>query len=119
MPLRKGKLKCAKYLKNIRFSISETQLLFQLRTRMFAVKSNFKNKYKVDQSCELCKINESNQEHQLSCPVLIKFLPELSLTNVQYKDLFGNVDKQLKFIKVYSKIARQREIFLERLWVSI
>ena len=54
-PLRKRKLKCAKYLKDVRFSISETQLLFQLRTRMFTVKSNFKNKYKLDQSCELCK----------------------------------------------------------------
>ena len=65
--LKKKKIKCEDYLKDHRFSKSETQLLFQLRTRMFPVKTNFRNKYKLDLSCEFCRVGKSDQEHQLSC----------------------------------------------------
>ena len=82
---------------------------------MFPVKTNFKTKYNSDLSCEFCRIGKSDQEHQLICPVIIKFLPEIENTNVQYKDLFGSEKKQLQFIKVYTKVARQREVLLESL----
>ena len=40
--LVKSELKCSIYLKDKRFSASEAQLLFKLRTRMFSVKDNLK-----------------------------------------------------------------------------
>ena len=113
--LKKKKVKCSEYLRDKRFNKSEVQILFQLRTRMFPVKTNFRNQNKTDLSCKLCAINISDQEHQLKCPVLQKFLPELSQTDVKYSDLFANVDKQLKLAKLYVKIAKTREIILEGL----
>ena len=82
---------------------------------MFPVKTNFRTKYKLNLCCEFCGIGTSDQEHQLSCPVIIKFLPEIADSKVRYKDLFGNAEKQLKFIKIYTKIERQREVLLESL----
>ena len=79
------------------------------------VKNNFRTKYKLNLCCEFCGIGISDQEHQLSCPVINKFLPEIADSNVIYQDLFGNAEKQLKFIKIYTKIARQREVLLESL----
>ena len=113
--LKKKKIKCEDYLKDHRFSKTEIQLLFQLRTRMFPVKTNFRNKYKLDLSCEFCRVGKSDQEHQLSCPVIMKFLPEVEKSKVRYQDLFGSAEKQLKFVKIYTKVSRQREVLLERL----
>jgi hypothetical protein len=112
--LMKKEIKCSKYMKDMRFSVTEVQLLFQLRTRMFPVKINFRNNY-LNLSCEYCNLQNCDQEHQLSCHVMKKFIPELTNTKVKYQDLFGSVDKQLSFIKLYTKIARQREILLESL----
>ena len=66
-------------------------------------------------SCKLCKVHNNNQEHQLVCPVIKKFLSELIQTDVQYQDLFGDADHQLKFVKLYKKISNQREILLDSL----
>ena len=113
--IKKKKLKCENYLKDYRFSKDEVQLLFKLRTRMFPVKTNFRSKYKLNLACEFCSIGTSDQEHQLSCPVIRNFLPDIVDSNVRYQDLFGNTEKQLQFIKIYTKIARQREVLLESL----
>ena len=75
IPLKKKKMKCSDYLKDKRFSKSEVQLLFQLRTRMFPVKMNFRGQHKSNLSCKLCRVYSSDQEHQLFCPVIKKFLP--------------------------------------------
>ena len=82
---------------------------------MFPVKTNFRNQNKTDLSCKLCTINISGQKHQLRYPVLQKFLPELSQTDVKYSDLFSNVDRQLKLAKLYVKISKTREVILEGL----
>ena len=108
-------MKCSDYLKDKRFSKSEVQLLFQLRTRMFPVKMNFRGQHKSNLSCKLCRVDNSDQEHQLVCPVIKKFLPELIQTDVQYQDLFGDADHQLKFVKLYRKISNKREILLDSL----
>ena len=113
--LVKEEMKCSKYLNDERFSVSEVRLLFELRTRMFPVKTNFRHKYSADLNCEYCKIQLCDQKHQLSCSVMKKFVPELTYTSVKYNDLFGSADKQLIFIKLYSKVARQREVLLESL----
>ena len=86
---------------------------------MFPVKMNFKNNHKSDLNCKLCIINVSDQEHQLSCPILKSMIPELSQTNIKYQDLFGNIESQLKFIKIYTKIERMREVLLENLNLTI
>ena len=111
--LVKTELKCEDYITDTRFSVNEVQLLFRLRTRTFPVKENLKNKYRDDLSCEFCRIGYSTQQHQLVCPVIQKFVPELAKQQCKYSDIFGAVDDQLRIVKVYSEISRQRDILLE------
>ena len=113
----KRKLKCEEYIKDKRFSVEEVQLLFMLRSRQFPVKRNFRNKYRdSDLFCELCKMEESHEEHLTRCIVLKKFIPELNTSpSPDYKDIFSNIQDQLKIVKVFLKIKRQREILFEAL----
>jgi len=72
-----NKMKCQSYLSDFRINASETKLLFQLRTRMFPVKENFKNKIKKqgqNLNCELCKTETDNQK---------------TLTQMSYSSEFG------------------------------
>ena len=118
--LKKSELKHTGYVKDIRFSVSEVQLLFKLRTRMYPVKDNFKNKYKdKNMNCELCKIEKCTQEHLLKCKVLNSIVPALNGLTTKYDDLFMDTDKQHSFIKVYSELNQQREILLEAIGVTI
>ena len=118
MPLIKTKLKCEPYINDKRFTQEDVKLLFKLRTRMYPVKANFKNKYKGDLSCEFCAMDNSDQPHQLNCAVLKKFIPELSNSSVKYEDIFSSADRQLEAIKLFSKITKQRKILAEALSIS-
>ena len=118
--LIKSQLKHCDYVTDIRFSVSEVKLMFKLRTRMYPTKGNYKNKYKdKNMNCDICKIQLCTQEHPLKCDVLKQFLPSLENTAIKYEDLFGDVDKQYAFIKLFSKVNEQREILLEALGVVI
>lgn len=113
--LIKSELKCEKYIMDPRFNTEEVQLLFQLRTRMFPVKSNFKNKHGNNLSCVLCKIELCDQAHQMSCHILQHFVPVLRSRNVDYNDVFGSVDEQLEIVRIFSEVRNQREILLDAL----
>ena len=116
-PLVKSKLKCEKYINDKRFTQEEVRLLFKLRTRMYPVKANFKKKHMGNLTCEFCVIHNSDQQHLLKCSVLAKFVPELNNSEVEYDDIFGSVDKQLRAIKLFSKLTKQRKILIEALSV--
>ena len=60
------------YLNDERLNPSEVKLLFQLRTRMFDCKQNFKNKYgeNIFLFCELCTVCADSQNHLLDFFVL-------------------------------------------------
>ena len=62
--LIKSKLEREKYFDDERFSRSEVELLFALRT-MIDLKSNFSNKYGNDIACRICKVHIACQEHLL------------------------------------------------------
>ena len=116
----KKELKHSDYVTDIRFSVSQVKLMFKLRTRMFPVKENFKNKFKdKDMNCDICKIELCTQSHLLKCEILKKFVPSLIDTNIIYEDIFDDTDKQYKFIKLYSEVNEKREILLEALKVVI
>ena len=54
------KIKCSEYLKDNRLNTNQMRLLFQLRSRMFPVKCNFKNKFLEDLYCDLCRESTDN-----------------------------------------------------------
>ena len=111
-----NKINCQKYLNDSRLSPSEAKLLFQLRTRMYPVKLNFKNKVKKhgkNFNCEICKVEEDDQKHLLECPILQNLVPELETTSVKYDDIFGNIEKMVKAGKLLKKVCDARKDFLD------
>ena len=64
--------------------------------------------------CGVAELFETRTtEHQLSCIVLKKFIPELENTSIVYEDIYSNVNKQLAAVKLFVKIFKQKEIILE------
>ena len=108
--LIKPKLEREKYFDDQRFSRSEVELLFALRTRMTDLKGNFSNKYGDDIACRICKVHIERQEHLLKCEVLKSKVENPK--DVVYEDIFGHVDKQLEAVRMYKKLFREREVFL-------
>ena len=94
--LAKEDLVKEKYFIDNRFSKSECELLFALRTKMIpGIKNNFSSQYANNLVCELCSALGSayldTQEHLLSCAKLnmhVK-IPE----NLEYEDSYRNVEK--------------------------
>ena len=111
--LMKDKLKCEEYILDRRFSTDEVKTLFRWRTRTNLSKSNFKQQYEPDLICDMCRLQPCSPEHQLSCIVLKKFVPELETTDVVYEDIFGSTNKQLASVKLLIKIERQKEKILD------
>ena len=70
-----------RYLKDKRFSLSDVQMLFKLRTRMLDVKKNFPSLWNNSLTCRTCKdVKEvESQEHLLYCKEIkknmLKFQP--------------------------------------------
>ena len=63
-------LEMQNYLGGSEMETREKKFLFQLRSRMIDVKTNFKNNHS-DLSCPLCGIKEDDQKHVLECPMLL------------------------------------------------
>ena len=104
------------YLTSHRLSTHEKQLLFRLRTRTTPNKTNYKNRYKDDLSCILCKDpnTEENLSHLLRCPFL-QTKPQLGdIQSVKSEDIFGSLDDQVRSVKVWDKIFRIYETELEK-----
>jgi vacuolar-type H+-ATPase catalytic subunit A/Vma1 len=110
--IMKANLKREKYLDDPRFSRSDAELLFSLRTRMIDVKKNFSKKYGDDMARRTCKVNVvvETQDHIFKGDGLTEKI-EIS-KDVVYEDIFKNVDEQLVVIKIFKKLLREREILL-------
>ena len=70
----------------------------------------------TDYTCDLCKNEEDSIQHCLECPVLISKCADLYNDRiVNFKDLFGSLEKQIRAIKLYEKILVKREELLEKI----
>ena len=98
------------YFDDCRFSRSDIELLFSLRTRMLDLKGNFSNKYGLDIACRVCKVHVECQEHILKFEVLKTNVDVPS--HVVYENIFRYVDKQLEVVKAFKNLLREREIFM-------
>ena len=107
-------LEISPYLTDHRFSKGDRELLFKLRTRTVSVKENFKNAYQNnDMLCELCKLFPCTQSHPTQCPQLKTKMvvdPKLVLCET---DVFGHVDKQLIYAKIYRQFWELRETLIQ------
>ena len=105
-----NKLEVQDYLKSDSgLSDARKQLLVKLRTRMYGVKVNFKNHYENHQ-CRLCKAEMEDQPHLFMCQKLIENCESLAEnTQVEYEDIFGTTNKQLKAMALFEKIHETRD----------
>ena len=103
-----NKLKLRQYLSSNKLSVSDSKLLFKIRSQMLNVKENFRQKYLNETEslyCQHCKNIETStkqiqsQEHILVCDSLEEKV------QVEYKDLFSlNMDKVKTALEGY-KVA--------------
>ena len=104
------------YLSSEKLNLDEKRLLFQLRTRMVEVRTNYKNKYGDNLNCTLCQSqSEESQEHLLVCPGLAEIPVNPS---VKYQDIFGNLDGQVEAVKHWTKLMSLRRIKLKEQEIS-
>ena len=107
--LAKQDLRTEHYLVDKRFTRSECELLFALRTQMVPdIKKNFSSFYEDNMLCELCSDQVCSQQHLLSC---VKLRSEDVIPNdIEYSDIYKNADKQLRIVRVFKQLLRTREI---------
>ena len=103
-------IKIKGYLVSEKLTLQEKKILFQLRTNMAPVGSNFGDKNKT---CPACFIASDNQEHLIEC-VAIKCLNKTVLYNqasAQYMDIFSeDVSKLKEVAKIFSAALKTRQI---------
>ena len=74
-----------------------------------------------DHLCQLCKAEEDDQSHLLSCEVLINSCEVLinscealgENTKVEYEDIFASLKEQTEAIKIVAKIWKTRENLMD------
>ena len=98
------------YLITSQLTTEEKQLLFQLRTRSFDCKANFKNKYNNQLACSICNMEDS-QMHLLNCK---QTTTDIHMKGVKYSDIFGTTEQQIKIAKVLMQIVKNRKILLRK-----
>ena len=120
---KKGKLEnlsshygMKEYLSSDKLMLKDKQLLFNLWTRMFHVKCNYRRMYEGNLLCLLCDTkSEETQEHLLLCPsILSEVVVDKS---VEYMDIFGPLEKQINAVKYFSKIISTRKVLMKELEV--
>ena len=110
--LVKTKFQREQYFEDPKFSKSETELLFALRTRTIrSIKKNFPTQFSNNLTCQLCFLHVDCQEDLLTCSELIKRVK--IPTDVKYSDIYKSTDKQIKIVKVMKQLLRTREVLLQ------
>ena len=106
-------MRISPYLQDSRFSKSERELLFKLRSKTIWVKDNFRNAYlDNDMLCDLCKLFPCTQSHPLQCPQLTTTMIVDKKLNINDKFIYGDVDQQLVYVKIYKQYWDLREEML-------
>ena len=72
--------------------------------------------YNYNLLCKLCKSQISDQQHLLKCSILVEKVPELKANcTVKYDDIFGDIEKIIPAIKLFSKVVKMREELIEEI----
>ena len=109
------------YLLSNDLTTEEKTLLFLMKSRMTDLKWNFKGKFQNNMNCSLCRLDfEESEIHLLQC-VELTCEPELGeeMKMIKYEDIFGNLNEQIKAVKVWKKIFKMRRKKLEERKLSM
>ena len=100
--------KMQNYLTNNDTTVKEKKLLFSLRSRMYPVKTNYRNGH-TNLLCSLCSKEEESQQHLLVCEQIVteEELRNIVVTNnVHYEDIYGSPKKLTGAAKIWSIIDK-------------
>ena len=69
----------------------------------------------ADIYCSLCKLFPETQSHILQCPDVVTKMktPVISNNSINDEDIYGNLDKQVRIVKIYSEALDIRNKLLE------
>ena len=100
--------------------------LFSLQTRSTDVKTNYKNKYKLNMQCSLCEIpcEDESEINLLKCTKILENIGnDTDVTNIQnakYENIFSkNIDDQVSITKIFAKVFKTKNILLTKLWFNL
>ena len=101
------------YLNHSVLDIHEAKLMFQLRSRMVDVKTNYSNRYD-DTLCPVCKVENDTQEHVFKCTKLLQSKCILVASDILYTDIFiSDVKKQIAALRMFSSLWTERKTILK------
>ena len=111
--MKNNKLETQSYLLTPRLTKWQKLLFFNLQTRNYDVKSNFKKKYEVDMTCRSCKLEETyeDERHLTVCPELNGENMNMDERNIDA--IYGYVDNQVNFIKYFENLHKKRKLVEE------
>ena len=107
--------KCSEYLSDYRLNKHEQQLLFKLRSRTIDVKMNFQNQHD-SLLCSTCHLFPETQAHLLQCPEIVRNLQwiDLNFSKLNENDVYSTLEKQIKIVKIFSRIIEERDNLLKK-----
>ena len=103
------------YLRSNKLSTEEKRLLFSMRCRVNETKCNYRSKYENNMNCSICSSNtEESELHLLKCEAIVSE-PEVKdqISEITYSDIFSDVERQIKAVKLWTKIFRIRKWKIE------
>ena len=101
------------YLFSKRLNVPEIQTLFKLRTRCIDVKGNQKSSHKDNMLCKTCSTAEETQQHVFECHQIRTKLGSVDFSGLNYGMIFGRLEDQEKFTKVYHIVLQARDDILK------
>ena len=105
-------LEMQNYLTPTGLSLKQAKLIFQLRSRMLDVRTNFKNKYN-DLLCPVCKEKPDTQQHVLECSALLQNTNFITDSTVLYSDIFDSDVQKLKSVtQLFDNLWKKRNKLL-------
>ena len=114
--LEVSELSVSPYLLDSRFTKENRELLFKLRSKTVWVKENFRKAYlNNNMLCELCLLFPCTQSHPLQCPQLNTKMVVDQSVNLNDTDIYGTVEQQLLYVKIYDQFWQLREETLEKM----
>ena len=106
--------KPAKYLFSKNLCLEEKQTLFKLRSRTVDVKMNQESAYKNQLWCQTCFLFPESQQHLFYCTEIRKNMKGVNMMGVNYEMIYGESEKQEKFVKIYHIILKVRKEILSK-----
>ena len=107
--------KIQKYLTSHKLTLLEKQNIYKLQARVVHVKNNYKSMY-PDVKCIFCRGESSIDcvEHYLKCDHLLRHDKlKNKIHNVKFSDLFGDIEAQTKFVRLWLEIEKVRQVVTE------